>query len=131
MRVNEQQLADRLQTIPRHESSYFYTAISQVCVNHSTLSTACGDRVGRNHFQISGTVIHAAIHDQSEEDIAFLVTSDHQFTQAVLYNIVLMSGMFLISHPYKVGLYISAVSFQAHFQTASFACSTAGITNKE
>ena len=29
------------------------------------------------------------------------VRSDHHFTQAVLYHMVLMSGMFLISHPYN------------------------------
>ena len=60
--------------------------------------------------------------------IAFLVTPDHHFAQAVLYHMALICpGRFL----FPTRTMVAAVSSQAHIQTASFACSVAGITNKE
>ena len=59
--------------------------------------------------------------------ITFLVTPDHRFAQAVLYHMPLMSGTFRIS----TRTLVAADSSQAHIQTASFAYSTAGSTNKE
>ena len=59
--------------------------------------------------------------------IAFLVTPDHHFAQAVLYHMTLMSGTFRIS----THILVDTVSSHARIQTASSACSTAGSTNKE
>ena len=76
-----------------------------------------------NLCQCSHSSIDLLTNTDSKEDlyIAFLLTPDHHFPQAVLYNMAL--GI-------STRTLVAAVSSHAHIQTASFACSTAGSTNK-
>ena len=89
--------------------------------------------VSRDHFQICANI--QPIIDRSSHQywfwrgvIAFLVTSDYHFAQAILYNVV----------PFGPGCFLGTICTRAlsilsraHIQTLSFACSMAGMTIKE
>ena len=112
---------------------YLCIAIRLVGANHRY---KCGESIGITcKFLLKQSFIHRSSYQIYywfwRGFIAVLVTPDHHFAQAVLY---LYHMVYLICPGRSVlstRTLVAAVSSHARIQTASFACSIAGITNKE